>query len=217
MAGNNAAVHFLVATQEDIAPMASYYTAVSTARLEDVYAAAVTKLFRLDGGERPPSPVDRQTRFVGSQMSVQSEGLRAFAEHLAQGVTDTQPHDIAAAHNAYAMYCLWLLMSATGHRPVLDPFESRDLFDLRDGWFIAADKQVRGPDEARLIPLPSLAVEVLRLYLHTFAHWPLPLMTLRHHSLRASAPPSPNGGNEHFRYSSCSTTTCRRSASRVKL
>lgn len=165
LARNDAAVHFLVATQEDIAPMASYYTAVSTARLEDVYTAAVTKLFRMDGGERPPSPVDRQTRFVGSQMSVQSEGLRAFAEHLAQGVTDTQPHDFAAAHNAYALYCLWLLMSATGHRPVLDPFESRDLFDLRDGWFIAADKQVRSPDEARLIPLPSLAIEVLGLYL----------------------------------------------------
>ena len=44
LAGNDAAVHFLVATQEDIAPMASYYTAVSTARLEDVYAAAVIEV-----------------------------------------------------------------------------------------------------------------------------------------------------------------------------
>ena len=98
-------------------------------------------------------------------MAVRSDALRRFAGHLADRVAAAPAEDIAAAHNAYAMYCLWLLMSATGHRPVLDPFESLDLFDLRGGWFIAADKQVRSPDEARLIPLPPLAVEVLGLYL----------------------------------------------------
>lgn len=167
VAGSDAAVHFLVATQEDVAPTASYYAAVSTDRLEAVYAAAVRKLFRLDGGKRPPTPADipAPARFVGSQMSVRSDALRGFAGHLADRVAAAPANDIAAAHNAYAMYCLWLLMSATGHRPVLDPFESRDLFDLPGGWFIVADKQVRGPDEARLIPLPPLAVEVLGRYL----------------------------------------------------
>ena len=165
LAGNDAAVHFLVATQEEMAPTASYYSAVSTARVEDVYAGALRRLFRLDASEQPASPAAGPTRFVGSQMSVRSDALRAFVEHLAQGVAGAQAHDIAAVHNGYAMYCLWLLMSATGHRPVLDPFESRDLFDLRNGWFIGADKQVRGPDDARLIPLPALAVEVLGLYL----------------------------------------------------
>ena len=77
-----------------------------------------------------------------------------FVRHLADRVAAAPADDIPASHNAYAMYCLWLLMSATVHRRVLDPFESRDLFDLHGGWLIAADKQVRGPDEPRLIPLP---------------------------------------------------------------
>jgi hypothetical protein len=165
LAGNDAAVHFLVATHEDIAPTSSYYTAVSTVRLEDVHAAAMGRLFKLGSKDMRPATPREETRFVGSQMSVRAGSLRAFAAHLAERVAAAQSHDIAAAHNAYAMYCLWLLMSSTGHRPVLDPFESRDLFDLERGWFIAADKQVRSADEARLIPLPPLALEVLVLYL----------------------------------------------------
>ncbi|MDQ6638516.1 MAG: hypothetical protein M3Z15_02480, partial [Pseudomonadota bacterium] len=47
LTGNDAAEHFLVATREDIAPTSSYYTAVSTVRLEDVHIAAIRRLFRL--------------------------------------------------------------------------------------------------------------------------------------------------------------------------
>lgn len=64
--------------------------------------------------------------------------------------------------NNFVLYTLCMLFLSTGHRPVNQPFESRDFFDNKLAWCTILDK---GDDSKRVIPLPKIAQEQLGYYL----------------------------------------------------
>ncbi len=82
--------------------------------------------------------------------------------------------DAISRHNAFVDYCLALLFSATGHRPVQDPFESLSQFDFEAGLVLISDKVVIEERAWRLVALPELAVhqtEAYRIHLANLVHY----------------------------------------------
>jgi integrase len=110
----------------------------------------------------------KQSIYVGSHLVPWRSECRYFASICDQplfSATYDEASDWSGIHNCYVIYCVALLMAATGHRPVTDPFHSIDSFDLERGLLLIDDKEifpVRGP---RLVWLAPMAIEVMRKYL----------------------------------------------------
>ena len=68
-------------------------------------------------------------------------------------------------HNYYTLYCLSVLFLSTGHRPVNDPFDDLNSFNLTDGKIFISDKESRSSPSARTVILPVLALDQLKYYL----------------------------------------------------
>lgn len=76
-----------------------------------------------------------------------------------------QDISIAVRHNAFTDYCLAMVFSCTGHRPVIDPIHSRKLFDLEHGLMLIADKVVHEERSWRIVALPPIACQQIQHYL----------------------------------------------------
>lgn len=73
---------------------------------------------------------------------------------------------LAERHNAFTDYCLLLLFFSTGHRPILDSFQSIDKFDLEEKWLLICDKVIAEERAWRLVALPTLAAQQITTYLN---------------------------------------------------
>lgn len=71
---------------------------------------------------------------------------------------------ISERHNAFTDYCLGLLFCCTGHRAVKDPFSELKHFDLDQGLLLINDKVSDETRAWRLVALPELAVEQVKIY-----------------------------------------------------
>lgn len=164
--GNDAATYFVVGKGRDVAPTSTYYTAVSHARLEAAYRAASAKLFNPDTATSGMSTGTEigESALVGSRKTPKTAWLREQVQAVSQAVRSCSAQDLPTAHNRYTAHALWLLMFATGHRPVLHPIESMDVIDLEAGYLSIGDKSVRKPGEVRIVPLCSLAVQTIESY-----------------------------------------------------
>ena len=89
-------------------------------------------------------------------MTPKPEVLKSFVAGLRERVKRASPRDLIEAHNAYCLYTLWMLMAATGHRPVTDPAESLDVIDFDAGWMVINDKQSHPGKAGRLVPLAPM-------------------------------------------------------------
>jgi hypothetical protein len=164
-AGNEVVVHSLTGMAEDVPPIASYYTAAPVAALQQIYQRAVCDLF-----EESPSLAAPLAAVGYAGPALLSGGARrTIAEALRDRLARSATAGVVDQHNAFALYVVWMLMVACGHRPVTDPFESLDMFDLDRGFVLIADKFVHAPNQARLVPLPSLVAEMVRSYLDHLA------------------------------------------------
>lgn len=74
-------------------------------------------------------------------------------------------HGLTAYHNALAQYVVTALYAATGSRPLRDPFESLNYFSFKHSCVFINDKSDDGLHSGRLVPLPKLALEIVRLYM----------------------------------------------------
>jgi len=72
---------------------------------------------------------------------------------------------LAERHNAYTDHCLALLFCGTGHRPVVDPFQSLAQFDLAKGLLLISDKVGLEERAWRLVALPAMAAKQVGGYL----------------------------------------------------
>lgn len=72
--------------------------------------------------------------------------------------------DIVEVHNAYVTYLAMALMSATGHRPVIDPFCYREWFDCESGTCLICDKVVSERHRYRLSWLAPQSCDALAAY-----------------------------------------------------
>jgi integrase len=108
----------------------------------------------------------RNRIYIGSRLVPWRSNLGKLASCCHLTMYNASFQDLLNAHNGYTIYCLTLLMAASGHRPVTDPFYSIDAFDLKRGFALIEDKEVfpaRGP---RLVWLPRMAVAIVHNYLN---------------------------------------------------
>lgn len=90
---------------------------------------------------------------------------RLIQQAAARITTAMESDDIAERHNAFTDYTLALLFCATGHRPVVDPIHSKNLFDLDAGWLLISDKVVHEERSWRVVALPEIACQQMQHYL----------------------------------------------------
>ena len=106
--------------------------------------------------------------YCGTCLVVDPKAIRDFIEDLGQRCeqhAQTPKPIFSDAHNAMALYTLMMLLFATGHRAVKDPFFSLDVFNLDRAECLIEDKVVSAAREARLVWLPDVAITQLRYYL----------------------------------------------------
>lgn len=108
------------------------------------------------------------TKKVGSQLIVRIEQVTLLFDLMTKQLEDLRIggwEKIEQFHNLYVVYCIQLLNLATGHRPVRNPFEDITKFDLIAGTLFISDKEERSELAARIIVLPEIVIEQIKLYL----------------------------------------------------
>jgi hypothetical protein len=160
---DEAMVHYVAGSDEDVPPIAAYYAAIPIVTLHQAYSRACRQIF--GSGHKALDPASTPKQFAGSQLLPKPDVLRSFVAGLKERVKRAAPRDLVKAHNAYCLYTLWMLMAATGHRPLTDPVESLDVIDLDAGWMVISDKQSQPGKAGRLVPLAPMVSAQLRWYL----------------------------------------------------
>lgn len=106
--------------------------------------------------------------YCGSRLVVDPSTVSALVGSLGvrcERAQHTIPLVLEDAHNTMALYTLMMLLFATGHRAVNDPFFSLDTFNLDRAECLIEDKVVAASRQARLVWLPEIAITQLRHYL----------------------------------------------------
>lgn len=85
---------------------------------------------------------------------------------LGRQLEDVDRRDTAAYHNAFMEYSLALMLFATGHRPVQDPFCLRHQLDEISGLALVDDKVSNERRRYRLAYLPDIAKQQVVHYIH---------------------------------------------------
>jgi site-specific recombinase XerD len=161
---DQAIVHYVAGSEEDVPPIAAYYAAIPIVRLQQAYSRACRQLLGTD--RHAPDRWSTAKQYAGSQLLLKPEVLKSFVGGLKERVARASSRDLVEAHNAHALYTLWMLLAATGHRPVTDPAESLDVIDLDAGWMVINDKQSHPGKAGRLVPLSSMVVAQLGRYVN---------------------------------------------------
>ena len=106
--------------------------------------------------------------YCGSRLVVDPSTVSALVGSLGvrcERAQHTIPLVLEDAHNTMALYTLMMLLFATGHRAVNDPFFSLDTFNLDRAECLIEDKVVAASRQVRLVWLPEIAVTQLHHYL----------------------------------------------------
>lgn len=109
-----------------------------------------------------------QPTYCGSRLAVEPSSVSVLIGSLgvcSEVARNASPLVLEDAHNAMALHTLMMLLFATGHRAVKDPFFSLDIFNLDRAECLIEDKVVAASRHARLVWLPQIAVTQLRHYL----------------------------------------------------
>lgn len=104
----------------------------------------------------------------GTYLSPHREYVLSFVSKLISNSAEcssSKGRSLLESHNAMALYTLEMLMFATGHRAVSDPFFSLELFDASQRFVLIEDKVVSSGHQARIAWLPPLAWQQVALYL----------------------------------------------------
>lgn len=104
------------------------------------------------------------TGFGGSHLKVKSDVVPFLLMHWEKYMLNFKKQHVEF-HNYYTLYCLSVFFLSTGHRPVNDPFDDLNSFNLTDGKIFISDKENRSSPSARTVILPMLARDQLKYYL----------------------------------------------------
>lgn len=104
--------------------------------------------------------------WLGSKIIVKDEEIKKIVQNLHASTLQKIQNATSyiEIHNAYTAYTVMLLFSATGHRPVEDPFCYKADYDLDLGMMLIDDKAVSERHRYRLVALPKIAVEQIQEY-----------------------------------------------------
>ncbi len=120
----------------------------------------------------PPQTQDTQN-VLGSYLDVDDAWLSICFEDALGRVNALAPVSNAwiEHHNALVSYLVGVLLAATGARPISSPFESPKDFDFQRCVVFVDDKTLSIMHAGRILPLPSLASELIQeIYLTHLAH-----------------------------------------------
>lgn len=107
--------------------------------------------------------------YVGSKMAVKSERLAEGIQEIVDSVKTAmhlcEARDVVTlvrAHNAFALYTVFMMVCATTHRPRIE-FNFSD-FTCTDELCLLADKMNFDDSKIRINPLPSMVVKQVEVY-----------------------------------------------------
>ncbi len=156
--------YYLSCNEKHAPPMLLYYGALLADQICEVYDAASSHLMMDELCE----PIhagnwgEIYTKTIAKRSTV-STYVGALNSHVSQVVSDNKSK-LWEKHNEYTDYIVALLMYATGHRPVQDPFDSLEKIDLQAGLILINDKSMDEMRAYRLVSLPDIAVKQIELY-----------------------------------------------------
>ncbi len=158
----NPLITFLLAGKDSYAvPMMAYYTSIPVSHLQDVYQESVHKLMMRPGKDvnydSAKTKAVATANEVNRHVTKQINGLRCLFKNSRAKIWEK--------HNAFVNYCVSMLMFATWHRPVNDPFESINRVDTNNGLVAIDDKNIDEKHRNRIVALPEIAAKQLNVYL----------------------------------------------------
>lgn len=149
----------LAGREHEGGPVLAYYTMPSHAQLAARFME-VTQPFTGAWQERKWRP----SRDLGVSLVERAVPVVTALKQRVKRCPPSLP--LEEFHNRYTRYTLLLLMFATGHRPVVDPFAS--LGDISDDrfWVRIDDKASTSAHQSRLVALAAMARKQIGLYLN---------------------------------------------------
>lgn len=153
-----------------------YYYNINLNEVEDQYSK-VCELFTsaLQSKEHLP-PLDKaMTRVsnkphqIGSSVCPTSDCISTIVSNLYDRVhyERNNSHDVSsfvAFHNAFTSYCMMMLAFSSGYRAVSNPLVSLSEIDLDQGFLVISDKDNNDNFNSRLVWVPQLCCDQLRVY-----------------------------------------------------
>ena len=140
-----------------------YYHTDETIRVQNVHSTWLHDLIakaHLDVGNSPPSP-HTPNLWVGSNLAPNPEMLQLYTGKLHKRLNYQRrsgSNGLVPFHNEFILYSLQLLNLATGHRPVVCPYQSLLDIDTTSRAIWISDKEIRSGFASRVIPLPDIAI-----------------------------------------------------------
>lgn len=109
----------------------------------------------------------------GTKLKLKKNFTSKLFSHLKLQVQ--QSDNLIDFHNKYTLYVIALLNLCTGHRPVKEPYDDLNSFDLANKKIHISDKEIRLGDASRTLVLPNIAISQVEFYFkHLKAiHFPL--------------------------------------------
>lgn len=151
----------LITGNPDIQEAGLYYTQYRTSSIYRAYQRYLKTELRAE----TPDPEESKAKLGGSQLVVKEEAVIAIFDHLKKSLQRLKDRNWIEGHNHYVMYTIHLLNIATGHRPVVDPYDDIDHIDLISKKIFISDKESRvTSSSARTLVLPDTAVTQIKLY-----------------------------------------------------
>ena len=162
--------HIIASRAHQAQATSSFYISHEVAFLQNAYALAITNLLTNTNLEEAYK-ISLTTYTFDSSDAVSgiypdSELIASLPKNaLAKLEACKKSNDIIDIHNAYVDYCIGLLMTGTGHRPVEDLFPKLSHIDLQSDFIIISDKAMSEKSAWRIAGIPDIAKKQIAYYL----------------------------------------------------
>ncbi|MCD8521966.1 MAG: hypothetical protein LRY66_12695 [Saccharospirillaceae bacterium] len=154
----------------------TYYYQYDVTQVSAIHSEYLTRIDRLVPAEIAASliapgisvdkNIDTNKKLGGSQLQVKPEAIAGLFNRISTSVQEALRHrQTAKLHNRYTLYVLHYLNLCTGHRPVKDPYDDLNAFDLNTGKLFISDKEARAGESSRVVSLSESAALQISYYL----------------------------------------------------
>ena len=171
---------YIVGREQFLGRNPSYYTAITTSKLQSIYQDVCKSIRDSHFKERPragqvkvdnvSSPhLNSHSDYIGSPFCptpTTVQGLTAaLKESLAKAATSpTGIMKLLRLHNSMTRYTAFMIAYGTGFRAVRDPFLSAAEIDWKTGFAVLSDKDNEDGYNSRLIWIPPECLQQLQLF-----------------------------------------------------
>lgn len=158
--GVDPAIISLLTQQHSINHPGLYYCLFETEQIERAHYNFITALIRLNEN-KDTIKIGEFSQATGTQLKINQNAVSAIFKGFTNALSGIK-HSLETLeefHNLFTLYSLQILFISSGHRPVRNPFESIEIFDLHSQAIFISDKESRSQLSARMIVLPDIAIK----------------------------------------------------------